>query len=159
MDQRALVALGVVLGVAYGKSPETLLSQAHRELRSLQAQEPASATLKAVVLASILFYAAERGKNPKVESFYDALIYVSTNISVGYSDILARTSLGKVIGSALMTYGPAFATRTLDAPGGEVQPVATDATLRELGAKLDRILAEIVSQRAAHADRERPATL
>lgn len=154
MNQRALVALGVLLGVAYGKNPDTLLSEAHRELRKLQSKEPATATVKLVLAASLLFYAAERGENPKVESFYDALIYVSTNISVGYSDILARTPLGKAIGSALMTYGPALATRALDAPSDEVEPAATDATLRELGTKLDRILEELAQQRMERSARE-----
>jgi hypothetical protein len=147
MNQRALVALGVLLGVAYGKSPDTLMVEAHRELRKFQSKEPAAATVKIVLGASLLFYTAERGKNPKIESFYDALLYVSTNISAGYSDIPACTPLGKTIGSALMAYGPALAARTLDAPAEEHEPVATDATLLELGAKLDRILAELAHQR------------
>lgn len=149
MNQRALVALGVLLGVAYGKSPQALLAGAHDKLRTLQAKEPANTAAAVVVLGAILFYAAERGKNPKIESLYDALVYASTNISVGYSDILARTPLGKTIGSVLMTYGPAIAARSLDAPEpNKVAPVS-DASIQELATRLDRILEELVSQRIA----------
>lgn len=158
MNQQALVTLCVLLGVAHGKSPEALLSQAHGKLRALQAKEPAAATVKVVLTSALLFYAAERGKNPKIRSLYDALVYVSTNISVGHSDIQARTPLGKMIGSALMTYGPSLAARALDPPSNEAEPAASDATLRELGLKLDAILEELARQRLERADRE-PSSL
>ena len=73
-------------------------------------------TVTAVLVASWLFYRADRGHNPKVTTFHDALVYVSTNLSVGFSDIFAQTPLGKVLGSALMTWGPALATRAFDPP-------------------------------------------
>lgn len=142
MNQRALVALGVLLGVAYGKSPSAMLSTLHREVRSLQAKDPANTAAGVVVVAAILFYAAERGHNPKIASFYDALVYTSTNISVGFCDILAQTPMGKAIGSVLMTYGPAIATRALDAPNTD------EASLKDIATRLDKILDELVQQRA-----------
>lgn len=159
MNQQALVTLGVLLGVAHGKSPTALLSRAHRELRAWQAKEPATATVKLVLTATFLFFAAERGKNPKIRSLYDALVYVSTNISVGYCDILARTPLGKLIGSALMTYGPSLATRALDPPSNEVAPAASDAALHELGLKLDAILEELTRQRLERAGQDPSSSL
>jgi hypothetical protein len=68
---------------------------------------------------SILFYAAERGRNPKVNDIFDAMVYTSTCLSVGYGDIFAKTPLGKVLGSALMTIGPAVAAQTLDGKANE----------------------------------------
>ena len=72
--------------------------------------------LGTVAGAAYLFYRAEVGKNPKVKSYYDALIYVSTCLSVGYGDIFAHTDAGKLIGTALMTYGPALSGKILDEP-------------------------------------------
>jgi hypothetical protein len=147
MNARAMVTLGVLLGAATGKTPQSWLSEFHGKLRAMQSKEPANAAVSVVLLGAAAFYAAERGKNPKVESFYDALVYVSTNLSVGYSDVLARTPIGKAIGSVLMTYGPAIATRALDAPADAGGSPATDASLNKAVEKLDAILQELVQQR------------
>ena len=81
--------------------------------------------------------------NPKVNSFYDALVFVSTNLSVGYSDIFAKTPAGKAIASTLMTVGPSMATRFMDEPGhGD-----SDATSRAIVDRLDKIL-EALEKRA-----------
>ncbi|MGA2497827.1 MAG: potassium channel family protein [Tepidisphaeraceae bacterium] len=98
-----------------------------------------SATL--VVLSAIAFLKAEKGHNPKVNDIYDALVYTSTCLSVGYGDIFARTSAGKVIGTALMTIGPALAARTLDGPAAHpTDDVHAEilATLKQILAKLDK---------------------
>src|SRR5688572_10434511 len=73
------------------------------------ADEPFTKLAGMVILGSVLFYKAEVGKNPKVNSYLDALVYVSTCASVGYGDIFANTPLGKLIGSIVMTVGPAMA--------------------------------------------------
>lgn len=153
MNSRALVTLGLLLGAAHGKSPEAWFSQFLRNLRDVQAKEPASTTLKIVLYGAAAFYAAEHGKNPKITSYYDALVYVSTNLSVGYSDILARTAIGKTLGSLLMTYGPALATRSLDVPSSSTERPATDAGLEIVADKLERILAELVQQRESNCTR------
>ena len=91
------------------------------------------------------FYVAERGRNAKVTSFYDAVVYAATNLSVGYSDIFAKTPAGKAIGALLMTYGPALATRALDPPGAPVSnygaPASQGNALSE--AAVDRIVASL----------------
>ncbi len=153
VNDRALVALGLLLGVGTGKQPAEWLSSAHEYIRKKQAEEPMNSAAQAVLLGALLFYAAERGKNPKVRSFYDALVYVSTNLSVGYSDIFAQTPLGKTIGSALMTYGPALATRVFDPPD-EAENKARDeersqAALASIADKLDKILVELRAERAS----------
>ncbi len=43
-----------------------------------------------------------------MKTFGDALVFVTTNMSVGYSDIFARTEAGKYIASAVMTVGPSM---------------------------------------------------
>lgn len=152
MNPRAIVTLGVLLGAAYGKSPEVMLRELHQQFRKAQAAEPANMTVKVVLLGAVAFYLAERGRNPKILSYYDALVYVSTNLSVGYSDILARTPLGKALGSLLMAYGPALAARTLDAPSEHSNPSERLGDVAALAEKLDLILAELVLSRRLRAD-------
>jgi hypothetical protein len=103
--------------------------------------KPCQNTLALVTGAAVLFYIAERGHNPKIRDIYDALVYCTTNISVGYCDIFAHTPVGKLIGSTLMTIGPSIAAKTLDGakesvPDGETQQQIL-ATLREIAGKLD----------------------
>jgi voltage-gated potassium channel len=104
-------------------------------LRDGYTKDPMGTTATTVLVASWLFYKAEQGHNPKVTSFYDALVYVSTNLSVGYCDIFAKTPAGKAIGSLLMTAGPAMATRFLDEPGGDGA-----SSSRAVVERLDKIL-------------------
>jgi voltage-gated potassium channel len=75
-------------------------------------------------------------------------VYAATNLSVGYSDIFAKTPGGKAIGALLMTYGPALATRALDPPGMPTSPVphtsgVSDAAVDRIVASLDAILAQL----------------
>jgi hypothetical protein len=153
MNERTLLTLGLLLGVSSGQPPERWVDGAHQFVRTKQAEDPMQAVLLTVLLGSAAFYAAERGHNPKVTSLYDALVYVSTNLSVGYSDIFAKTEAGKLIGSALMAYGPAMAARVLDPPH-EARDRAADnqrseTALRDIADKLERILVELQSQRSA----------
>ena len=79
-------------------------------------ENPCGKAAALVGVGSVLFYAAERGRNPKVNDIFDAMVYTSTCLSVGYGDIFAKTPLGKILGSALMTIGPSMAARLADGP-------------------------------------------
>ena len=155
MNERTLLALGLLLGVGSGKPPEDWLHSAHGYFRDKQAQDPLNAVVFTVLLGAAAFYSAERGVNPKVNSYFDALVYVSTNLSVGYSDIFAKTEAGKGIAATLMTYGPALAARAFDVPN-EAQERAADgerseSALRDVADKLELILQELQQQRGAAA--------
>jgi hypothetical protein len=109
------------------------------ELTSRLTNAPCRNTATLVGLSTVLFYLAERGHNPKVKDIWDALVYCSTCLSVGYADIFAKTPVGKILGSALMTIGPAMAAKTLDGPA---QPTTTTQveildTLRKILARLE----------------------
>lgn len=126
------------------------MTRLHDKMRDYQAREPANAILVTVLGSAAAFYVAERGRNPKVGSFYDALVYAATNLSVGYSDIFAKSAAGKAIGALLMTYGPALATRALDPPGAPVPSAgsttashSSDAAVERIVASLDAILSEL----------------
>ena len=99
--------------------------------------QPAKTTLQVVTTSTLLFYAAERGHNPKVNSVWDALVYCTTCLSVGYGDIFAMTPIGKIIGSTLMTMGPALSGATLDGPTEEK---VDDRVEKEILSTLQEIL-------------------
>lgn len=109
--------------------------------------KPMTNTAMTVAASAVLFYLAERGKNPKVADIWDALIYTSTCLSVGYGDIFARTPAGKMIGTALMTLGPAMAARTLDGPATKNQ----DQPDSEMQATLGQILKKLADQAEGNA--------
>jgi hypothetical protein len=156
MNERSLLALGLLLGVGSGKAPEQWLSSAHGYFRDKQAEDPMNAVVFTVLLGAAAFYAAERYENPKVNSYYDALVYVSTNLSVGYSDIFAKTEAGKAIATTMMTYGPALAARVFDVPNEAKERAAdgerSEAALRDIAGKLELILQELQLQRGAAAE-------
>lgn len=149
MNERALLTLGLLSACTLRGGPKQALSGLHEKLREYQAREPANAVLLTALGAAAAFYVAERGRNPKVGSFYDALVYAATNLSVGYSDIFAKTPAGKAIGALLMTYGPALATRALDAPGTPTPAAPSahsaidDGAVDRIVARLDAILAQL----------------
>lgn len=109
--------------------------------------EPFTKLVALVGLGAALFYKAEVGKNPKVTSYWDALVYVSTCASVGYGDIFAQTPIGKAIGSVVMTIGPAMANAAFDGSSRARAQEAEDqkriqlellGTMKEILAELKR---------------------
>lgn len=100
---------------------------------------PCRNTAALVALSSLLFYAAERDHNPKVNDVFDAAIYCSTCLSVGYGDIFAKTPLGKLLGTTLMTIGPALSGAALDGPAAERRDATQAQILYTLKQILDRL--------------------
>jgi len=92
-----------------------------KQFRDAIAKDPMDTTLKATLLASALFYAAEKGHNPKVERFEDALVFITTCLSVGYANTFAVTPTGKFLASAVMTFGPSMVAKLLDPPKGQAE--------------------------------------
>ena len=111
-------------------------------------ESPARHAAAVVGASTLLFYVLERGRNPKVNDVFDAMVYTSTCLSVGYGDIFAKTPMGKVLGSALMTIGPALAARTLDGPG----LARRDATQAEVLETLKQILENLQDAKRPAAD-------
>jgi hypothetical protein len=103
------------------------------------AENPTENTAYVVAASSVLFYLVERGHNPKVNDVWDAAIYCSTCLSVGYGDIFARTPLGKLIGTTLMSIGPALSGATLDGQSAKRRDALQQqmlSTLQEIAARL-----------------------
>jgi voltage-gated potassium channel len=165
LDESSALALMLSLAGASGGGT-TSYGSLKKELRAAIASDPFDATIVTVLGGSFLFYVAEKGHNPKVTSYWDALVFISTCLSVGYADIFARTPAGKAIASAVMTFGPAMSGALLDAPAASAGPEAGESgenskripsppELLQMQTaivdKLDAILGEL---RAARRDRQ-----
>jgi hypothetical protein len=108
---------------------------------------PAEELAALVSWGAAAFYWAEAGANPHVTTYWDALHYITTSLSVGYANIFPVTPIGKIIGALVMTVGPALSARALDqAPRPADDGTAGTALLAE---KLDAILAELRRQASA----------
>ncbi len=83
----------------------------------LEAQ-PMDTAVGFLAAATLAFYTAERGANPKIKTLVDAFYYITTCASVGYADVFAVTQTGRTIASLVMTLGPALTNRILDRPFG-----------------------------------------
>jgi hypothetical protein len=115
------VSAGIASGVQRGATPLTLRALEDR-FREAARSDPLNALLSLVGGASVLFYWAERGKNPKVRTLTDAVLFITTCLSVGYADVFAKTETGKAIAAFVMTLGPAMSSAALD-EGKRTAPV------------------------------------
>jgi len=107
----ALLPIAIGLYAVYGEdiSYERLKSR----FRDTMVRDPLDSLAAVVLVGSTLFYAAEKDANPKVKSFLDALLFVTTSLSVGYDDVYARTDAGKMVASFVQTFGPSLASSAL----------------------------------------------
>jgi voltage-gated potassium channel len=122
-------------------------------LKTAATTDPFDALVVTVLGGSFLFYLAERGKNPKVNTFVDALLFITTCLSVGYADVFACTQAGKAIASAVMTFGPVLSGAVFDGKGSEATAPAVPPELlavqNAIVDKLDAILGELRASRPA----------
>ncbi len=114
-------------------------------LRTLAKRDPMDTVVTTALTCTVLFYNAERGVNPKVKTPADALLFITTCMSVGYADVFAKTTAGKLIASYVMTVGPAMSAKVLDAPAAEGQRAEDEqrAFQKALLEKLDTLTAEL----------------
>lgn len=142
-----------ILGALGGGADNGLLGSAGTALRARAVGDPMGTLLGTVLGAATAFYVAERGRNPKVKSPFDALVFVSTSLSVGYSDIFPKTPMGKLVASAVMTLGPALSARALDAPerpSSAKGPTTNEALLesqRELTRSIDALVRALAREK------------
>ncbi|HUN23512.1 MAG TPA: potassium channel family protein [Anaerolineales bacterium] len=76
--------------------------------------DPFTAAWQFLGASAGLFYLAEKGQNPRIQTYTDAFYYISTCASVGYADIFPVTQKGKAVASLVMTLGPAIAAGLLE---------------------------------------------
>ncbi len=140
MDPLATVALAAAASNGIGSQYGDL----KRSFRELVASDPMDAVVVTVLGGSYLFWIAERDVNPKVKTYWDALVFISTCLSVGYADIFAKTPAGQAIATAVMTIGPKLSGSFFDVPAAEQR---SDPTMEKIATTLDAILAELRSKK------------
>ena len=144
-------ALGLVAALAVSGAASGPYGSLKSSLKEAIAADPFDATVVTVLGGSFLFYLAEKGKNPKVETYWDALVFISTCLSVGYADVFAKTPAGKAIASAVMTVGPAMSGAILDPVDAAGEPAKAPPELMKVQAaivdKLEAILGELRATR------------
>jgi hypothetical protein len=115
-------------------------AEVKRELREGMTKDPLDALAVTVLGGSFLFYMAEKDENPKITTYVDALVFISTCLSVGYADVFAKTRAGKAIATAVMMVGPAMAAKALDppAPPGPLPAPPQDAAPVDLAPVTER---------------------
>jgi hypothetical protein len=106
----ALAAAALAAGHLRPRGPGELEEAMRETLRD----DPIRALAVVVLGGGWLFWMAERGANPRVRSPLDAIVFVSTCLSVGYHNVFPVTALGKVVATLVMTYGPALAAAALE---------------------------------------------
>jgi len=117
MDRKStglLVALGLALASQAGGGGE--LDSLKEKLRSVAKGDPIDALLATVLGGGLLFYKLEHGKNPRCNSYWDAVLYVATSLSVGYDDVFPKTEAGNALASLVHSFGPALAANALNPP-------------------------------------------
>jgi len=77
---------------------------------------PLEANVEFLGLAAWAFYQAEKGVNPKIQTYVDSFYYISTCASVGYADIFAVTQAGRTITAIVMMLGPSLTGKALNYP-------------------------------------------
>ncbi len=77
---------------------------------------PLEANVELLGLAAWAFFEAEKGVNPKIQTYIDSFYYISTCASVGYADMFAITQTGRTIAAIVMMLGPALTGKALDYP-------------------------------------------
>ncbi len=143
--------LAVLASLASHAGGEASYTSWKNGLKAAVSSDPFDALVVTVVGGAFLFYLAEKDKNPKVRTYVDALLFVSTCISVGYADVFACTPAGKAIASAVMTFGPALSGAIFDDPKGDGAVASPEmlAIQRVIVDKLDAILGEMRASRGA----------
>ncbi len=119
-------------------------------VRDAIGKDPIGSVVTTVLVGGALFFEAERHDNPKVKTLEDALVFVSTSLSVGYSDIFPKTERGKLIATVIQTFGPAMSAQALDPPHIAMNKYEDDSLgmQQKLLEKLDAILVELKAQRS-----------
>jgi len=126
--------------------------------RELVQRDPLDTLLVSVLGGAYLFWLAEKDHNPRCRTFWDAAVFVSTCLSVGYDNKFAYTESGKALATFLMTFGPSVAAsafappatsrqNSVDGNGGDpsagVAAAESVALQKAILARLDAILVEL----------------
>lgn len=149
-DQAALSALAQIAGSLMGQSGQNIGYTTWKQgFREVVQRDPIDTLLVSVLGGAYLFWIAERDVNPKCKTFWDAAVFVSTSLSVGYDSKFAVTEAGKALATFLMTFGPAVAAAALNPPATKsAEPNESVELQKAILERLDHILAALSKTQA-----------
>ncbi|MEJ7728568.1 MAG: ion channel [Polyangiaceae bacterium] len=150
LDVASLGALGAIVLPMLGSQGGLGYDQLKDRFRQLVTGDPIDTLLTTVLGGSYLFYLAEKDTNRRCKTLWDALVFISTSLSVGYDKTFAETPSGKAIATFMMTFGPAMTARAFDPPAAEHPHAASPEALelqRGVLEKLEAILRELQARR------------
>jgi hypothetical protein len=120
-------------------------------LLDLAVDHPLETLVSLVSGSAWVFYQAEKGINEGVNTYDDALYYISTCLCVGYANIYPVTQIGKFVAAVVMIVGPSLSSWVVEGRlvqrQGNTAPPPLDLT--PVVEKLDAILEEMRAQRRA----------
>ncbi len=111
-------------------------------LRTL-ANQPVESLAVVVVVASVVYWLAERDRNPRVSSFAEALWTVSSTLTVG-TDVVRESTVGRLVGTVLMTYGASLQALVT----AELASYRQDTAAGTLSALVERLVAQVSAARS-----------
>lgn len=132
------------------------LQEFKNKLQDFAVDNPAEALLGVVTGAAWVFYQAEKDSHDECNTYVDALHYISTCLSVGYSPVQPRTQTGRLVSAIVMSIGPSLSAWMLEgrlvarqqaevpAPPAAAAPPDFSPVVD----RLDAILQELKEQRA-----------
>lgn len=131
-DKAALSALAQIAGGLFGsRGGEIGYSTWKQGFREAVTRDPIDTLLVSVLGGSYLFWLAEKDVNPKCRTFWDAAVFVSTSLSVGYDSKFATTEAGKALATFLMTFGPSMTAAAFAPPAASREQAAPSAATAE----------------------------
>jgi hypothetical protein len=140
--RRRLLSLLIVAGLGtqeiapfYAKLKDKLRDAVHRD--------PIDALLTTVLGGGLLFYLMEHDTNPRCTTYWDAVLYVATSLSVGFDDIFPKTVGGNALAAAVQTFGPALASSALSPPERGLIDISIHSLNEEMLAVNKAILARL----------------
>lgn len=130
VDPKMAALLGLTL-LAQLSDEKSELSELKDTLRALATRDPIDSLLLTVLGGGLLFYHLEKGKNPRCDSVWDAVLYTATSLSVGYDDVFPKTKAGNALGALIHTFGPSLAAAAFSPPAKVDAAAAREARARE----------------------------
>jgi len=114
-------------------------------LHDYASRNPVETLFFLVTGSAMILYLAEREVNEGIDSYDDALYYISTCLSVGYANVFPTTQLGKLVAAMVMMVGPGLSAWLVESKtvSRHAQEAAAKDEHGALLEKLEAILQEL----------------
>jgi hypothetical protein len=97
-------------------------------LLDLAVDNPLETLLTLVLGSAWVFYLAEERENEGINTYDDAVYYISTCLSVGYANVFPKTQVGKFVAAVVMIIGPSLSSWVVEGRliGRQPQPASRE---------------------------------